>query len=992
MGAILKRYRNVYKQFYVVKFVHMGKPRWCLTADELNEQGFSIERLKAGSHEKVSHSISLKVFISLSQHVQYEQLSDWWAQLTGVNADSLSKNKSTVQSYIDRLKKKVRQAQISRGKISLDDVFSEPVSFPPQNLDDLATFDNSVVTELRREAEFFRAVTNEVANENAKLNHDLLNANRRARYARKRRHDGCSAALNEQQVVNKTILRCLKQVRKEKKTMVPLSRLKSAQVTIQKLQKKTLNLNRQIVNLRSEVNDAHNMLLELKDTIENGRLVLTKDGSCFNANMREMVMRLVAAKVPFSEVGTVLTTVSDGLGVRLSDTPSARTVSRIATNEMVAVAQRHLAEVLPNEGDLCLLSDETSKAGKQSFVTAAGGESGQCYLLSLREIGDKSGGTMLAKVKETLEDLGKVSGKDPVSFAGELFLQLKNTQSDRAATCVKLNEMIDQFRQEIAPYVVKNWDLLDEQEKNAILKVRNFYCGLHLLVNFADTLTSVLAQFETVARGQETRKGGHGEPGVYQLVRNVCKMFAIGGKDNVSHYQQFKMYLKQHAISLPQLCKFKGNRFNVIFVNAEIAFLARRVVAEYLRETGSDTWLSKSILNDFQKPVLMAELRVLGLIGKTITSPLWRILESDVHISVLSEIYSSLLRWLTEQAINPAKFLAGESPFPTSELVKDASFAALVEPDVSLDTIAESIAKVSLQALANYLQRAVCDQLPGGANFNLDDDLQATTSVPKTNKFPESIFGFLDQLIHKRPNATMLANEALILFIKNGTGAWLNSKSTDEREQILKHAHADQQRICEESSSRREAVEAVRANKLAAKISAQKKHVEYEYRRNTQLLLDIQKCGLWQYRVDVTNQLLRYQSDSAKRDALKMQLRFRKFVLRQPPPDGDSSIYAFSVKGQQLSIAQLQTNLLSLIEGAQGSGDVGNVDDIFVGRTVEHFIHDSQNWYRAYVIDAVPGFPTFYNYVYDRDPETVYTRKLHDDMLKGEVRILSEAS
>lgn len=57
---------------------------------------------------------------------------------------------------------------------------------------------------------------------------------------------------------------------------------------------------------------------------------------------------------------------------------------------------------------------------------------------------------------------------------------------------------------------------------------------------------------------------------------------------------------------------------------------------------------------------------------------------------------------------------------------------------------------------------------------------------PKHNKLPERVFGYLDYLIHKRPNSTAIANEAQVMYVFNKTAAFVDSKSDTELEGLVK--------------------------------------------------------------------------------------------------------------------------------------------------------------------------------------------------------------
>lgn len=72
--------------------------------------------------------------------------------------------------------------------------------------------------------------------------------------------------------------------------------------------------------------------------------------------------------------------------------------------------------------------------------------------------------------------------------------------------------------------------------------------------------------------------------------------------------------------------------------------------------------------------------------------------------------------------------------------------------------------------------------------------------------------------------------------------------------------------------------------------------------------------GLWQTREDVDRALASIQSVTEKKEALKAQLNFRRYVLLQKPPkEGFENVFNFSFKEngkiKQCSIEQLAANL-----------------------------------------------------------------------------------
>ncbi|CAG2211922.1 unnamed protein product [Mytilus edulis] len=61
-------------------------------------------------------------------------------------------------------------------------------------------------------------------------------------------------------------------------------------------------------------------------------------------------------------------------------------------------------------------------------------------------------------------------------------------------------------------------------------------------------------------------------------------------------------------------------------------------------------------------------------------------------------------------------------------------------------------------------------------------------AAPKTSSYAESVFGQLDHLIRTRPSTKTLAAEACIMFLNNKTLSWLESKDTQEQQELMKKA------------------------------------------------------------------------------------------------------------------------------------------------------------------------------------------------------------
>ena len=113
-------------------------------------------------------------------------------------------------------------------------------------------------------------------------------------------------------------------------------------------------------------------------------------------------------------------------------------------------------------------------------------------------------------------------------------------------------------------------------------------------------------------------------------------------------------------------------------------------------------------------------------------------------------------------------------------------------------------------------------------------------------------------------------------------------------------------------------------------------------------------------------------------------------MLQQKHSDKD--IYKFSDKTSgNYSVAKLQENLLRLIQLAQTQlllSNPSNLTSTLVGERVLHYfnVDGKLQRFHGYIISQVPGFPEWYNTVYDGD--IVSTYQLLDDYSSGNFELV----
>lgn len=68
--------------------------------------------------------------------------------------------------------------------------------------------------------------------------------------------------------------------------------------------------------------------------------------------------------------------------------------------------------------------------------------------------------------------------------------------SDRAATELKFNELLESYREEVLPQVRADYNTMDDKEKETVSRLNNFFCGLHGLAHMANAAQKGLYEAE----------------------------------------------------------------------------------------------------------------------------------------------------------------------------------------------------------------------------------------------------------------------------------------------------------------------------------------------------------------------------------------------------------------------------------------------------------------------------------------------------------------
>lgn len=171
--------------------------------------------------------------------------------------------------------------------------------------------------------------------------------------------------------------------------------------------------------------------------------------------------------------------------VEVGSLPKPSTLSGMLT-EMKCIAYEQLSDELSSEDNITLHSDGTSKFGAH-FGSYQISTEKSAYSLGLCDMLTGSADVILHTFKQIINDLSLISGN---SIGESVIGKIKNTMSDRHVVQKKFNSLLEDYRSDILPSVVKDWESLSVVEKDHLSSLNNFFS--HVLVGMADTTSCIL--------------------------------------------------------------------------------------------------------------------------------------------------------------------------------------------------------------------------------------------------------------------------------------------------------------------------------------------------------------------------------------------------------------------------------------------------------------------------------------------------------------------
>ena len=128
----------------------------------------------------------------------------------------------------------------------------------------------------------------------------------------------------------------------------------------------------------------------------------------------------------------------------------------------------------------------------------------------------------------------------------KLIASLKHTMSDQRSANPTFNLALKKLRSDLLETAIINWENLTPPSREGIKKMTNFFCKMHIVVNFASEADKILKLFESnIAEGRNPQALGTTESGSIRLIRTACKFFTSRGCDKSGVHIMWKSYLEK---------------------------------------------------------------------------------------------------------------------------------------------------------------------------------------------------------------------------------------------------------------------------------------------------------------------------------------------------------------------------------------------------------------------------------------------------------------
>ena len=480
--------------------------------------------------------------------------------------------------------------------------------------------------------------------------------------------------------------------------------------------------------------------LEVYDAIMNDNIIRTFHDGKYEDYVRQTIMKLLSMNVSVNKVNEVITCVLKRFAGKIPEKLPSKGIRSKLLIEARHLADIHVGKAMLEDQDLSTVlgntihGDGTTKYHHHYQNWQITTADGNTLSVGLTELGAQDADTLLQCWKERMNEVASaldVDKKDNIEdTVNKLVASVKNTMSDHCATNGVFNELLKDLRAEVLPEIVEQWEALNDNEKTTLKDMGNFFWKVHPLVTFAEQANKALLKFETACLQGKSKYAlpVAGEAGSTQLIRTACSAFQKRGHQAAGMTPYFAAYLSDLDAQI-QLAQFEGNRFNIIFFNAGAVYYHRNHIVNFVENSApTQNRLLSAVVEDIKNEVYLAGIRALGIVGKLITGPYFRIVGEIDSILELNPHLHQLQISLQCYCQDASPLLEGENTFDLNVAPIDKSivYDSLFEvDDQEFQILTQQALELICSALLLCLERQCEDQLPGGKYWSPDEKLTA---------------------------------------------------------------------------------------------------------------------------------------------------------------------------------------------------------------------------------------------------------------------------
>ena len=269
-----------------------------------------------------------------------------------------------------------------------------------------------------------------------------------------------------------------------------------------------------------------------------------------------------------------------------------------------------------------------------------------------------------------------------------------------------------------------------------------------------------------------------------------------------------------------------------------------------------------------------------------VTGPWENQAKADLNILDINERVHRALGRIREWADNPdSLFTQCKTDCFGKEVQMDPFLEAAQDPDGPC-TNTRNLMKELLATIAEVVEKQLTDHLPGGRFWNPSSELrEEVKSCVATNVSGERQFGRMKSFQTRAPSMTMTKIEGKQMFGANKVMQAMLEKSEEERKKEMLWATSQGAKVRKKDKEERlKYAEAMKKKLEESRVKLTEK--EEKGRENLERILEQADAngGLWSSEAEM-NKHTEKLSESAKRDAIKTQVKVRVVIFECKPAE-----------------------------------------------------------------------------------------------------------